>query len=202
MRFIAFLCCCFAMFGCSDVVGDPPLGCGGQGGMGGALPSGCHDGLCDGQPSDDCRKKYCGADKCEYVNADNGTPCEPSEPSEPSGTGGAGGSGGGTTTEPGCAFVSQCDPYDGPSANKTICDDGFDKTLDRCIPVPGIGGVCAHVGAQCDYLDPIEVQQHVCDDGNPCTTDRCMEQNACSNWLLNDGAECPGGTCVGGACLG
>lgn len=196
---IALLCALVLLLGCGSPI---ETGTGGSGGEAGAT---CQDGACDGKPSDDCRLWFCGGATCEYVNAENGTACEPNGASAGGGSGGTdgagdtGGSGGAAIV---CGFDSQCDPNDGPIKNKAVCDDGFDKTLDRCIPTTPCGGVCAHVGAQCDSLDSIDVQQDVCNDNNPCTADRCMEQNACFNGVLNDGAECPGGVCVGGSCSG
>lgn len=106
-------------------------------------------------------------------------------PPPPPGNGGAaggttgGGGGGGGGGAPVCGFESECDPTADKKAQKASCDDGDPKTVDRCVTVAALGGVCAHTEAECDVFDPVSLQAVVCDDGDPETDDRCTKWNAC-----------------------
>lgn len=97
-----------------------------------------------------------------------------------SGIGGDGGSAGGSGDGgAACDWTSECAPAADKKIQKVACNDGNPKTVDRCVAVGDLGGVCAHTEAECDVFDPIEVQEKTCDDGDPSTVDRCTKWNAC-----------------------
>jgi hypothetical protein len=93
--------------------------------------------------------------------------------------GAAGADGGGAGGGGQCDWVSECAADVDKKAQKVACDDGNPKTVDRCVAVGDIGGVCAHTDAECDNFDPMPVQEATCDDGDIKTVDRCTQWNAC-----------------------
>lgn len=89
--------------------------------------------------------------------------------------------------DPNPCVTTGCDSATGciyePVADGTVCDDGDLCTVnDLCDE-----GICVGIPMPCD-------------DANPCTTDLCDESGGCM-FEPATGPECPGGSCVEGACV-